>query len=132
MELNEEILYYERIPIKAIKNGKIFRCPHCGWILNWKGNEPICCVPSCMDYGIDTKDCIEVDINKYKYRLTPGVMTFIAKPGDCELRLYNNLKEQGLDVELWGEFDTYDLKISFTNPFFDALSYFMQISVSDI
>lgn len=106
-------LYYEQIPIKAINNGKIFKCPHCGWILNWKGNEPICCVPSCMDYGIDIKECIEVDIKKYRYRLTPGVMTFISKPGDCELRLYNKLKKLGLDVELWGEFDTYDLKVSF-------------------
>lgn len=47
--------------------------------------------------------------------LNRSLRRFISAPGLAEIRLARKLEQLGLDVELWPEFDRYDLRIKFPN-----------------
>lgn len=47
--------------------------------------------------------------------LKRGLRRFVASPGRAELRLEAELQKLGLDVELWPEFDRYDLRLRFSD-----------------
>ena len=45
-------------------------------------------------------------------QLKRGLRRFVTRPGRAELKLFEKLRKRGNAVELWPDFDAYDLKIS--------------------
>ena len=48
-------------------------------------------------------------------QLKRGLRRFVTRPGHAELKLYEKLRKRGYAVELWPDFDAYDLKIALSN-----------------
>lgn len=107
--------FFEDIPPYAVKDGDVYRCKYCGWTIEWdKHNNPRCQNNFCRKYTNNFRN-IEKLIEKpgRLWRLKRGCMRYIAKPGKYELELESKLLKLGLKVEMWPEFDKYDLKIIF-------------------
>jgi hypothetical protein len=105
---------YEEIPLSAIHEGKCYVCSHCGWIIEWRDNIPRCDSPLCKEYTDYFKKVKVIEENpKNIMRLKRGVHRFIARPAIHELLLEKKLLKLGLEVQLWPNYDAYDLKIVF-------------------
>lgn len=105
---------YEDIPPLAITDGKCYACGNCGWIIEWRKGIASCLSHSCREETNDFKDIKELEVDYKKFmRLKRGVMRFIARPGIYELNLEKKLLKLGVDVEMWPNYDAYDLKLTF-------------------
>ncbi|UMZ73722.1 hypothetical protein [Natranaerofaba carboxydovora] len=106
---------YEDIPASAFFNGKVYKCSNCGWIIEWKNNRPACDSNLCSYYTNQFNDPEPevLETPKMYQRLKRGIQRFIARPGRWELELANKLQKLNLKIELWPDFDKYDLRITF-------------------
>jgi hypothetical protein len=96
-------LSYENIP----SNMKV--CPHCGWTISLYKRQPRC----------SSEECCKITEGEYRalnftqggsLRLRAGLMHYFCNPGKLELEIAEKLVELGVDVELWPEKDTCDIK----------------------
>jgi len=122
-ELTQSLLNcYEAIPRRCIRNvgnkNFITLCPYCGWALEWFGDEAKCYRGgSCNQIHGDLSqslEYVEYDINTPMMRTKPGIQRFIVAPEKQLVELADKLKnEWGLRIELFPNFDSYDLLIIF-------------------
>lgn len=109
---------YEPAPESCAVNGDFYCCSNCENIMfrTEKGNL-ICVEERCRAKGISEQGKAFPQKQQVLW-LKRGLRRFIAAPGRAELRLAESLEELGksrLKVELWPNFDSYDLRIVFND-----------------
>jgi hypothetical protein len=106
---------YQEAPIAYCINGLFHCCSSCGnLLLQKKDGDLICENNHCRVTG-KYKSGREIKETEGVRCLKRGIKRFIAVPGLAELRLEKKLQKLGLQVELWPNFDSYDLRIVFPN-----------------
>jgi hypothetical protein len=107
---------YEPVPEHALFRGEVRLCGHCGWTLTQRYSRRQCGDPRCRlltrEFSQGTRT-LSVPPGLSLQRVRPAIRRYIVAPGVTEVRLYDELKALGLDVELWPGFDRYDLRITF-------------------
>jgi len=101
---------YQEAPIAYCINGLFHCCSSCGSLL--LGGTLICENNHCRVTG-KYKSGREIKETEGVRCLKRGIKRFIAVPGLAELRLEKKLQKLGVQVELWPNFDSYDLRIVF-------------------
>ncbi len=106
---------YEPAPESYAVDGYFQCCANCSNIMHRTVKEELVCAEErCRAKGISRGSQI---LEKHKVLwLKRGLRRFIAAPGRAELRLTEKLEKLGnskLQVELWPNFDSYDLRIVF-------------------
>lgn len=112
---------YEVIPSMSIRGGDtqhIVKCPHCGWVLNWRGDDAYC-----HDGGACNKlyHPLATYENDPQYRVAyhpdlsrtcEGIQRYVVAPEIALLELYNQLQQEPfVQCELYPNFDSYDLLV---------------------
>ncbi|NER34208.1 MAG: hypothetical protein F6J93_09230 [Oscillatoria sp. SIO1A7] len=106
---------YELAPQSCALEGQFHCCSPCGNImLRTVKGELICAEERCRVKGV-AKAGRQIAQKEEVFWLKRGLRRFIAAPGLAELRLEEKLKKLGLEVELWPNFDSYDLRIVFAD-----------------
>jgi len=106
---------YESAPIAYCVDGYFHCCSSCGSLLLPRKNGKLLCENDhCRVMGKYTSQR-QIEEKHGVMWLKRGLRRFIALPGLAELRLNNKLTELGVQVELWPDFDKYDLRIVFPN-----------------
>ena len=114
---------YEPLPDAAVWDGGIHRCGYCGSaMLAHPRQRPRCGASTCeaalaVKRSQVTSTAYEpVSSNAREWvRVKSGIQRSTVAPGIAELRLADRLTRLGLSVELWPEFDQYDLLVTFPN-----------------
>lgn len=96
---------YETIPEES------YRCPECGWTMQFHGKQALCCNQSCTAHHPDRSQMELLDTTGL-YRLTHGVMRYMCLPGKLELAIQVKAEQYGCKTELWPELDAYDIRIT--------------------
>lgn len=107
---------YTELPISLALKGQFYVCPYCGLILHREDGLQPSGSTDCRDRRCQQKrrrQPITVPAKEKVYRLANGLRRYVSAPGKAELNLAQRLKELGFDVELWPEFDAYDLRLFF-------------------
>lgn len=109
---------YEPAPAACITRGQtVSCCPTCGnLLLQSAAEEPVCEEERCRREamrGSQPRAPRELQAREGILWLKRGLRRFVAAPGRGELRLEAALRERGLEVELWPQFDAYDLRVRF-------------------
>lgn len=97
---------YESIPEKVVGV-----CGYCKWTVIETTFKKRCIDSRCLHNTDNFINVEEIVDKETKLRLKPGVMKFMSLPGRDEMELYEYCKVKNLDVILWPEKDSYDLKI---------------------
>jgi transcriptional regulator with XRE-family HTH domain len=117
---------YEVAP-SFLSHGGIFKCcPECGNLLLYTLNkEWICRDESCEISRVRTSHkTVDIPIvnNDKLYQLKYPIRRYVTAPGRIEIALYESLKRLGeifyhpklhYQIELWPNFDAYDLRLTF-------------------
>ncbi len=113
---------YEHIPPACIKihNGKryLVLCPHCGWALQWRGEEADCHADGiCVAVSGDLSQSEQwIPYKSSMARTKEGVQRYVVAPEVALIALHDRLvKEWGLNCSLFPALDAYDLLIKFPN-----------------
>ncbi len=106
---------YESAPESCLVGDCYQCCPNCGNLLRHHMKKGRVC--DMCDYVGDGATGRKIHKQEEVYWLKQGLRRYIAAPGIPELRLEKQLKELGgnLEVQLWPEFDSYDLRLVFPN-----------------
>jgi hypothetical protein len=108
-------LAYEPAPIAYCVERHFHCCSNCGNLLRQeKSGQFLCETDHCRMMG-KYRSQRQIKEELGVMRLKRGLRRFIALPGLAELRLEKKLTKLGLQVELWPNFDKYDLRIVFPN-----------------
>lgn len=104
---------YEKAPESCVVDGHFHCCVHCSNIMlrTIKG-ELICAEERCRAKNT-SKSGRRIPQKQEVIWLKRGLRRFIAAPGRAELTLAEKLKKLGIQVNLWPNFDSYDLLIVF-------------------
>ncbi|MBH8567149.1 hypothetical protein I8748_34225 [Nostoc sp. CENA67] len=116
-KLEEQIqAAYEPAPESYAVDGYFHCCAHCGnLMLRTVQGELICAEDRCRAKNV-SKSGRQISQKQQVIWLKRGLRRFIAAPGCAELRLAEKLENLGksrLQVNLWPDFDAYDLRIVF-------------------
>jgi hypothetical protein len=123
--LDQLVEAYQPAPLHCLaQDGKFYICQSCGNLLALTpSGELICedetCRLSCGPARTNLNTLLAQSKNKsIRYQdevfwLKRGLRRFVTAPGRAEIRLYNRLTDLGIEVELWPNFDAYDLGIKF-------------------
>lgn len=103
---------YEFIPETFSKNGQLDVCGSCGYLRQPIEGRLKCEQEVCFNY-FPKAPARYLSHTSTLLRLKRPFRRYISFPGLAELRLANNLQKLGLKVELWPQFDRYDLHITF-------------------
>lgn len=102
---------YEEVPASCLCDGKVYVCKHCGYTVTWQGDEPRCAWQQCPG-DRDPNSTVAVPYSREQLvRLRPGLYRYVAIPGRAELAFYRQVKQLGLPVDLYPEFDRWDLRV---------------------
>jgi hypothetical protein len=107
---------YTEVPPSLAWRGQFYVCPYCGSILvREDGLEPSgsadCRERRCQEKR--RRQPTIVPAREKAYRLANGLRRYVTVPGKIELELAQRMKNMGIKVELWPDFDAYDLRLSF-------------------
>jgi hypothetical protein len=104
---------YESAPLDYIVKGNFFCCPVCGNLLqpNYEQTRLSCENGRCRRLVAKEDQGRVLAAQEQVYWLKRGQRSFIAYPGLAELRLEKRLLDLGVEVEMWPEFDSYDLRV---------------------
>lgn len=106
---------YEPAPDSCAVDRYFYCCATCGnLMLRTHQGDLICAEERCRRTG-SVKGDRPLPQKQRVLWLKRGLRRFIAAPGRAELRLAEKLKTLGLNVELWPNFDQYDLRIEFAD-----------------
>lgn len=104
---------YEQAPDSCAVEGYFYCCAHCdNLMLRTDKGDLICVEERCRRKGSAKSDRPLPQKQRVLW-LKRGLRRFIAAPGRAELRLAEKLEKLSLTVELWPNFDKYDLRIEF-------------------
>jgi hypothetical protein len=106
---------YERSPAACItREQTLFCCSTCGnLMLQSAGGTRLCEEERCRRAPNHVVPDRELQASEGILWLKRGLRRFVAAPGRGELRMEAALRERGLEVELWPQFDLYDLRVRF-------------------
>lgn len=127
----KQIDYYERIPSFQVYKNKFLQCPNCKWPMDvsrtyktWECSNYWCKTKKAsfkwdndpFDLLIHEKYELPVKMDSVDYlRLKEDIWRFTTVPGLPEVELYEWLKKNWkFKIELWPDFDKYDLRINFS------------------
>ncbi|MCS6937734.1 MAG: hypothetical protein RMJ55_10115 [Roseiflexaceae bacterium] len=106
---------YEPAPRSAAHNGQWATCAICGnLLLRSRRHQLICQNEQCRAQG-HMKPARVLPLRDEIVWLRRDLRRYIAAPGRAELRLATNLEALGLQIELWPDFDRYDIRVTFPN-----------------
>ncbi|WP_461002317.1 pPIWI_RE_Y domain-containing protein [Streptomonospora sediminis] len=103
---------YPPAPVEFVDDSEVKTCASCKNLLLPAAEGLLCLDERCPRTGapaVGTRLNAEEGIRW----LAGPIRTFIASPGRPELRLYHKIERAGASVELWPDFDAYDLRIVF-------------------
>lgn len=105
---------YEDAPAEYIWQGHFYCCPICGNLQQptIKLDRLLCEEERCRRQQTTQVERI-IPAREHVLWLKRGLRRFVSLPGLTEVRLEQYLQKLGLMVELWPEFDAYDLRIIF-------------------
>lgn len=104
---------YEEAPESYKKNGKFYCCGHCGGLMHQTADNQLKCENKHCAKRKKSPITFQCDKDDEVLWLRKGLRYFIHRPGGAELRLEKHLKELELEVNLYPDFDKYDLHIVF-------------------
>lgn len=87
-------------------------CKHCGNLMRRTDRDRLVCENErCQLLGnvVGRK----IPAREHAYWIRRGLRRYVAAPGQTEVRLAESVQARGLDVELWPQYDAYDLRITF-------------------
>ncbi len=107
---------YEKAPPDYLYQGHFLCCPHCGNLLQPLLSEPfpVCEEERCRRLPYSSrlvKKLHRIPARQEVYWLRRDLRRFVMMPGKAELRLEERLLKLGVQVEMWPEFDRYDLRV---------------------
>jgi REase associating with pPIWI_RE/pPIWI_RE three-gene island domain Y len=104
---------YESAPLDFMVKGNFFCCPVCGNLQqpNYEQTQFSCENGRCRRQAAKGTRGRVIAAQEQVYWLKRGQRNFIAHPGLVELRLEKRLIGLGIEVEMWPEFDSYDLRV---------------------
>lgn len=103
-------------PVEYQQDGCVVTCSDCGNLLLF-GSEGYECKDIRCPRGTAPQIGRRLEMKTGVRSLVAPVQRFVAAPGRAELRLYRKLGEIGVDVELWPNFDAYDLRVRFSHGY---------------
>ena len=109
---------YETVPDDLESNGQVPICDRCGWtfVKESYGGTLRCADARCrrLEGKVPTRYRKSLLMGDGLRRVLAGLARYTAQPGRLELGLYESLSElNGLTVELWPGFDSYDTGVTF-------------------
>jgi hypothetical protein len=115
LEILRELLpqAYENAPMEFMVKGNFFCCPVCGGLQqpDYEQTRFSCENGRCRRVATNGGQGKVIAAQEQIYWLKRGQRTFIAHPGLAELRLEKRLINLGIEVEMWPEYDSYDLRV---------------------
>lgn len=107
---------YENAPLDYMVSGKFFCCPVCRNLQqpNYELTEFACENERCRRQAAKAGQGQVLAAQDQIYWLKRGLRRFVAQPGLAELRLEKRLRDLGVEVEMWPDFDSYDLRVKLT------------------
>ena len=106
---------YEPAPESAVVGGQFHCCSNCGnLMLRAIAGDLVCTEERCRTKSLG-KPGTQIPQSQGVFWLKRGLRRFVAAPGRAEVRLLEKLEKLGKlqQVELWPNFDSYDLRIVF-------------------
>ncbi len=109
---------YEKVPRACVREGTVTLCPHCGWTLEWQKGTASChpggiCADLCGNF--DQAD-ETISYHPMLMRTRAGIQRYVVAVELALINFYDKLRaEWGARCELYPEFDTFDLLITFSN-----------------
>ena len=101
---------YEVAPAACSHGGQHTECARCKSLVIKHSAGDLCCEDSqCRGEGALK---LGRSWQGETLQLKRGLRRFVTRPGRAELKLFEKLRKRGYAVELWPDFDAYDLKIS--------------------
>lgn len=105
---------YQEAPTTCLFEGYYLKCGTCGNLLvRTRKGTPTCENERCNIRAGGGPERIAG--REQLVWLKRSLRRFIAAPGQAELRLFNALEARRLRVELWPQYDAYDLRIVFAD-----------------
>lgn len=105
---------YEPVPAAVVEDGQVRLCGHCGWTLERLDGRTRCAGEFCgvLTEGF-TRSTHRMPAPPFGalLRVRRAIRQFVVSPGRYEIQLYDALRAEGFTVELWPDFDAYDLRI---------------------
>jgi hypothetical protein len=104
---------YEPAPLDYMVGGVFACCPTCQnlQIPNYEQTRFACESERCRRYAAKAGEGRRISASDQIHWLKRGLRRFVAQPGLPELRLEKSLRTMGVAVEMWPEFDSYDLLV---------------------
>src|SRR5260221_5325700 len=104
---------YESAPLDFMVKGNFFCCPICGNLQqpNYEQTQFSCENGRCRRQVAKGARGRVIAAQEQVFWLKRGQRAFIAHPGLAELRLEKRLISLGIEVEMWPEYDSYDLRV---------------------
>lgn len=111
---------YEHAPLDYMVKGYFSCCPTCGNLRQPTiTQDRFVCEDERCRHIVASKRVIQNErrlaAREHVFWLKWGLRRFITRPGRAEIRLEKRLLALGLEVEMWPEFDRYDLRVVFPN-----------------
>ncbi len=101
---------YTPAPLSATYDSAYDCCGRCGGLLlRAEGNYFECENERCWSYQLDA--CRTLSIDDGVLWLESGLRRYVARPGLAEIELQDRLETLGLSVEMWPNYDAYDLRV---------------------
>ncbi len=115
--LDEQIRYsYRPAPSSLRRNGTYRLCGRCRGLLVPVGKDGFRCeLDRCRREGVVLGDAVDPGRHQLVYQLLRPLRVFVTGPGLAETDLQRDLETLGLAVEMWPEYDAYDLRVTFAN-----------------
>lgn len=105
---------YTPAPISASRDGQFSCCGHCGsLLLRVDGDGFECENERCR--VLDSVPGRTIDADEEPLWLASGLRRYVARPGLAEVKLQRLLQDLGLTVEMWPNYDAYDLRVQIHN-----------------
>jgi len=106
--------FYEAVPASVIEHDRVRLCGHCGWTLERYDERTRCAGDFCavITAGFTRNTAtLAVPVSGSLRRVRQAIRQYIVAPGRYEIELFDALQSAGIEVDLWPDYDAYDLHI---------------------
>jgi hypothetical protein len=98
----------------AFEDGSRATCSHCGALLARVDGHGRCVGSLCKRF-LEASVGQRFSSDQNMVELRPSIRRFVHDPGLAELRLARSLERAGCAVQMWPDFDVYDIRASWAN-----------------
>lgn len=107
---------YAPAPGHLVRDGHVKECGRCHCLMLPMGKHGWQCgMDRCYASGGDADDGRELHTRLDIFQLQFPLRTFITGPGMFEVELEHDLLDRGLQVQMWPEYDAFDLLVTFAS-----------------